>query len=114
VGGRRPNTRKTTATIKPTTNKIQAMLAAVPANPVNPNSAAISAITKKVTAQPNIAITPLKERSRNAEPVEFASYRSASSSRHNSAPRSVRHRPFKKEGPMYLALAKVVPACTQP
>jgi hypothetical protein len=49
--------------IKPTTNKIQAMLAAVPAKPVNPNSAAISAITKKVTAQPNIAITPFNERS---------------------------------------------------
>src|SRR4051812_2148898 len=38
----------------PTTNNIQAILVAVPAIPVKPNNAAISAITKKISAQLNI------------------------------------------------------------
>lgn len=52
TGGRLPTTKNTRATISPTTNKIQAICVAVPAMPLKPNSPAMMAITKKVTAHP--------------------------------------------------------------
>jgi hypothetical protein len=42
---------KTTAKISPTTNRIHAILAAVPAIPVKPRTPAMSAIIRNVTAQ---------------------------------------------------------------
>jgi hypothetical protein len=42
---------KTTAKINPTTNRIHAILAAVPAIPVKPRTPAMSAIIRNVTAQ---------------------------------------------------------------
>jgi len=53
TGGRprRPITENTTNITMPTTNKIQAILVAVPAIPVKPNMAATIAMTRNVTAQ---------------------------------------------------------------
>ena len=48
----------TIARINPTTNRIHAMFAAVPATPLKPRTPAISAMIKKVTAQPIISILP--------------------------------------------------------
>lgn len=49
-------TANTTANIKPTTNKIQAICVAVPAIPVKPKTAAIRPTIKNVIAQLNIII----------------------------------------------------------
>src|ERR1039457_2708846 len=49
--GRRPITPKTTAKIMPMMAQIQARFTAVPAIPLKPRTAAISAMTKNVTAQ---------------------------------------------------------------
>lgn len=51
TGGRRPAIKNISARTKPTTNRIQAIFTAVPAIPENPNSAAMIAIIKNVTAQ---------------------------------------------------------------
>jgi hypothetical protein len=56
-GGLRPITRNTRNKPKPTTNRILASQAAVPANPPKHSSAAIIAIVRNVTAQPNMAIS---------------------------------------------------------
>jgi hypothetical protein len=52
--GLRPTRKKTTAIINPTTNKIHAMFAAVPAIPVKPKTPAINAIIRNVIAHLNI------------------------------------------------------------
>jgi hypothetical protein len=46
--------KKTTAKINPTTKRIQAMFAAVPAIPVNPKIPATNAIMRNVMAHPNM------------------------------------------------------------
>jgi hypothetical protein len=46
--------------IRKTTKRTQAMLVAVPARPLKPNTAAIKAITKNVIAQLSIMIPPYK------------------------------------------------------
>lgn len=50
----RPKMKKTTAKINPTTNRIQAMFAAVPAIPVNPKTPATNAIMRNAMAHPNM------------------------------------------------------------
>ena len=57
--GLRPSKKKTNATIRPTTNKIHAILAAAPATPVKPKTPAISATTRNTSAQDNM-LTPIK------------------------------------------------------
>jgi hypothetical protein len=47
---RLPNTKLTTARIKPTTNKIHAICDDRPAIPVSPNTPAINATTKNINA----------------------------------------------------------------
>jgi hypothetical protein len=49
--GRRPRTKNTTATMRPTTNRIQAMFAEVPAIPLKPSTAATRAMIKNTAAQ---------------------------------------------------------------
>ncbi len=52
TGGRRPARVNTTARMIPTTNRIQAMLTAVPATPMKPSTPAIKAIIRIVAAHP--------------------------------------------------------------
>jgi hypothetical protein len=52
--GLRPIRKKTTAKINPTTNKIHAIFAAVPAIPVNPKIPATNAIIRNAMAHPNM------------------------------------------------------------
>ena len=54
---RRPMIKPTTKSTKNTTNRILAMLAAVPATTPKPNTPAIKAIIKKVNAQLNMVIS---------------------------------------------------------
>ena len=54
-----PKIKKITHITKNTKNKSFAIPAEAAATPPNPNSAAISAIIRKVTAQPNILSPPL-------------------------------------------------------
>ena len=56
-------TRETKSRIRKTKNKIFAIPAEAAAIPPNPNTAAIRAIIRNVTAQPNI-VSPLKDLSR--------------------------------------------------
>jgi hypothetical protein len=65
-GGRRPVMKKTKARISPTTNKIQAILTAVPAMPEKPRTPAIIATIKKVTAQPIMVSLRHKSKSQAA------------------------------------------------
>ena len=60
TGGRRPEKKKMMAKITPTTASIQAMFTAVPAMPEKPNTAAISAMMKNVTAHEIIWSSPFK------------------------------------------------------
>jgi hypothetical protein len=51
---RRPNTKLTTASIKPTTNRIHAIFADNPATPVSPNTPATNATIKNINAMYNM------------------------------------------------------------
>jgi hypothetical protein len=57
IGGMRPRRKKTSASIKPTTKSIHAMLEAVPATPVKPNKPAMIATTRKTKAQFNMTFS---------------------------------------------------------
>jgi len=57
IGGVRPRKKKISASIKPTTNSIHAMLEAVPATPVKPSKPAMIATTRKTKAQFNMTFS---------------------------------------------------------
>jgi hypothetical protein len=58
AGGLRPVIKLTAKIIKKTTNKIHAILVAVPATPDKPTTPAMRAMTRNVMAQLNISFSP--------------------------------------------------------
>lgn len=60
MGERRPMISETRKRIKNSTNRIQAILLAVPATPLKPKTAATRETTRKMTAQRNISILLLR------------------------------------------------------